>query len=129
MKRFWVMLVIGLFLFSYANAFSSVVSQEDYFDSQSKSLKEDDCKIRNEGKEGKVTVVSYLYDYECLFLRGLKQIKDLTNRVTFLESRVLELEASVLVLKENDISKIQVENKKQDDALCSIKLFEWCLIK
>jgi hypothetical protein len=129
MKKLLVILMLGMFLISYASALSPVISEEEYIGLQSKSIIEDDCKMKIDGKIGKEKIVYYQYDFECILLRGIKQTRELQTKVNELELRIVQLENIVSQLTGQDIPKIETENERQDEALCSIKLFSWCLIK
>lgn len=129
MKKLLILLIMGMFLISYASALSPVISEEEYAGLQSKSILEDDCKMKIDGKIGKEKIVYYQYDFECILLRGIKQTRELQTKVNELELRIVQLENIVSQLTGQDIPKIETDNKKQDEALCSIKLFSWCLIK
>lgn len=129
MKKLLVLLIMGMFLISYASALSPVISEEEYVGLQSKSILEDDCKMKIDGKIGKEKIVYYQYDFECIILRGIKQTRELQTKVNELELRIVQLENIVSQLTGQDIPKIETDNKKQDEALCSIKLFSWCLKK
>jgi hypothetical protein len=129
MKKLLVILMLGMFLISYASALSPVISEEEYIGLQSKSIIEDDCKMKIDGKIGKEKIVYYQYDFECILLRGIKQTRELQTKVNELELRIVQLENIVSQLTGQDVPKIETENERQDEALCSIKLFSWCLIK
>jgi hypothetical protein len=129
MKKLLFALLIGMFLLSFTSALSPVISEEEYIGLQSKSIIEDDCKMKIDGKIGKEKIVYYQYDFECILLRGIKQTRELQTKVNELELRIVQLENIVSQLTGQDIPKIETENERQDEALCSIKLFSWCLIK
>lgn len=74
-------------------------------------------------------VISYDVDLTCLFIENIKKIGKLENEINELKLKVTQLETIVSQLTGTEIPKIETENKKQDEALCSIKLFDWCLIK
>lgn len=106
MKKLLFALLIGMFLLSFTSALSPVISEEEYVGLQSKSILEDDCKMKIDGKIGKEKIVYYQYDFECILLRGIKQTRELQTKVNELELRIVQLEKSI-----SDLEKIIYETK------------------
>jgi peptidoglycan hydrolase CwlO-like protein len=139
MKKIFLIIFLGMFLINFVQAVPDYLNNEELTMMKAQDMFKGNCQIEFEGETGiktKIFEKSYMLDLTCSIIQGQDKIKkqdqfikDLQTNITDLENRITQLETIVSQLTGTEIPKIETENKKQDEAICSIKLFDWCLIK